>query len=103
MKYPGNAINAALRSLGRTAYENARENCPVRTGRLKNSIRMTETVNRASDETHIVIGTNVRYAKYVELGGRNNAPAHFLGGAAEYAAKCAPAVFSLFLRGMRSD
>lgn len=99
MKYPANAINAAIKALGRMALDNAKENCPVRTGRLRNSIRMKDAYNRAANETTVMIGTNVEYAKYVELGGRKNAPANFLGGAAKYAEEQAPAVFSVYMRG----
>lgn len=102
MNYPEKAIREAVYVLGDIALNTAKENCPVRTGRLKNSIRITKHDGRATETPDAVIGTDVEYARFVELGGRKNAPANFLGRAAEEARKNAPAVFSLFLRGDHS-
>lgn len=53
---------AALLICGGTAERYAKEECPVDTGRLRASI------GHATDETTAYIGTNVKYAPYVELG-----------------------------------
>lgn len=58
------AKNTALEEIGLLAESYAKEYCPVDTGRLRNSI------SHAVDEGEgaAVIGTNVEYAPYVELG-----------------------------------
>lgn len=57
-------IEAALTAIGMVAETHAKEYCPVDTGRLRNSISHDTdmSVNAA------IIGTNVEYAAYVELG-----------------------------------
>lgn len=57
-------IEKALEKVGLTAEAYAKLNCPVDTGRLRNSI--THAV--AMDEKAVYIGTNVEYAPYVENG-----------------------------------
>lgn len=96
-------INAAVRELGRIAYEDARTNCPVRTGRLKRSITKYESIDRAKAAVSVIIGTDVPYARAVELGYGNRKPRHFLGGGAEKAARMAPFVFALYLGGRSND
>lgn len=71
----------ALRSIGQEAEGYAKDDCPVDTGRLRNSIA-NEVVE---EEQAVYIGTNVEYAPYVEY--RDNAShqtgkAHFLRDAA---------------------
>jgi len=56
---------------------------PVDTGNLKNSIQ----TEMESDLT-AVVGTNVEYAPYVELGTYKMAPRPYLGPAAERAKPC---------------
>lgn len=51
--------------------------CPVDTGRLRNSI------SHATEEDGMVIGTNVEYAPYVELGTSRMDPQPFLAPAIE--------------------
>lgn len=69
-----------LRAIGQEAEGYAKEDCPVDTGRLRNSI----TNKMVEDEMAVYIGTNVEYAPYVEYGdyrhttGKN----HFLRDAA---------------------
>jgi len=53
-------IKRALEAIGKTAVTHAMRQCPVDTGRLRNSIDSEIT----EDELHI--GTNVEYAIYVE-------------------------------------
>ena len=52
----------ALEMIGLTAEGYAKLACPVDTGRLRNSI------SHARDDDKAYIGTNVRYAPFVELG-----------------------------------
>lgn len=92
-------INAAVKELGRIAYEEAKTVCPVRTGRLKRSITIIEPYDRARGSVSVVIGTDVPYARAVELGYGKRKPRHFLGSGAEKAARMAPAVFTIYLGG----
>lgn len=72
-------IMAALEAIGLTAEAYAKADCPVDTGRLRNSIS-----HQAIDDT-AYIGTNVEYAKYVEYNDRarhTTGKAHFLRDAA---------------------
>ena len=74
-------IEQALTAIGLTAESYAKRDCPVDTGRLRNSI----THVYDGDKTEY-IGTNVEYAKYVELNDRahhTNGQAHFLRDAAK--------------------
>lgn len=57
-------IEQALIAIGLTAESYAKRDCPVDTGRLRNSI--TNAVR--TDEKAVYIGTNVEYAAFVELG-----------------------------------
>lgn len=54
----------AFEVVGLIAERHAKEYCPVDTGRLRNSI----THDVRENEDCVVIGTNVEYAAYVELG-----------------------------------
>lgn len=58
------ALNAALEECGLIAEGYAKENCPVDTGNLRNSI--THQVN--AEEGEMIIGSAVEYAPYIELG-----------------------------------
>lgn len=64
----------ALKSIGGTAEGYAKDDCPVDTSRLKNSI--TYDV----DENAVYVGSNVEYAPYVEFRDVNHlsGKAHFL-------------------------
>lgn len=57
-------LEQALTAIGLTAESYAKADCPVDTGRLRNSI--THAVE--SGEKAVYIGTNVEYAAFVELG-----------------------------------
>lgn len=73
------AIAAALEAIGLTAEGYAKNECPVDTGRLRNSISHT------ADGDSAYIGTNVEYAAAVEYGDGKNfttGNAHFLRNAA---------------------
>lgn len=72
---------AALESIGQEAEGFAKEDCPVDTGRLRNSI--SHDVN--ADEKEVYIGTNVEYAPYVEYNEKaRHDPPEFGGGKAHF-------------------
>lgn len=74
----GGAIARALEEIGIEAEGDAKELCPVDTGRLRNSI--THAVV-AGSEPCVVIGTNVEYAEIVEMNEKarhKNGQAHYL-------------------------
>lgn len=75
------AIERALEKCGLVAERYAKENCPVRTGRLRNSISHATEAHAATGKEYI--GTNVEYGPYVELGARGRQPKHFLKKAAQ--------------------
>ena len=64
------AIVRALERIGLRAERNAKSYCPVDTGRLRNSI------SHATTDTRAIIGTNVEYAPYVELGSSKRRTPH---------------------------
>ena len=68
----------ALEIMGGKAESYAKQNCPVDTGRLRNSITHAQ-----EDEDTEVIGTNVEYAPFVELGTRKQNAQPYLRPAAE--------------------
>lgn len=72
------AIERALEMIGLKAEGYAKLLCPVDTGRLRNSITHTQ----GGKETEI-IGTNVEYAPYVEMGTRKTKAQPFIRPAAE--------------------
>jgi hypothetical protein len=74
----GFAIARSLEAVGIEAESDAARLCPVDTGRLRNSI--THTID--GDEPAAVIGTNVEYAIFHELGTSSGIePLHFLKNA----------------------
>lgn len=72
------ALATALEEVGLVAEGYAKRECPVDTGRLRNSI--THIVD--GEEKCAVIGTNVEYAAYVELGTTHQRPQPYLKPAA---------------------
>ena len=70
------AKKRGLEAIGLTAEGHAKNETPVDTGRLRNSI------NHATDDDAAYIGTNVEYAPYVELGARGRKGVHMLQRAA---------------------
>lgn len=71
----------ALKAVGVTAEGYAKEDCPVDTGRLRNSI--TNEID--AEEKAVYIGTNVEYAQEVESKDKikhRTGKAHFLRDAA---------------------
>lgn len=88
-------IAIALNSIGAEAEGYAKDETPVDTGRLRNSITYATATqqgeSKSSDSTphgkpeknELYIGTNVEYAPYVELGNQKHevGNAHFLRNA----------------------
>lgn len=67
-----------LDAIGATAERYAKKDCPVDTGRLRNSITYeTRTLSK-----EVYIGTNVEYGPYVELGTSRMAARPFIRPAA---------------------
>ena len=66
-----------LETLGQTAEGYAKRLCPVDTGTLRRSI------SHGTQDGYAVIGTNVEYAPYVELGTRKMQARSFLRKAIE--------------------
>lgn len=89
------ALVAALEEVGLVAEGYAKRACPVDTGRLRNSI--THIVDEGT--RHVVIGTNVEYAPYVELGTRRQKPQPFLKPAANDHYSTYKGIFLKHLRG----
>ena len=73
-------IRIGLKAIGQAAEKHAKEICPVKTGRLKNSL------SNNIIGTSVYVGTNVKYAKRVEFDEKayHKPPgqAHFLRDAA---------------------
>lgn len=72
------AIGVALEKIGLLAENYAAKKCPVDTGNLRASI--THVVDAADNAVYI--GTNVKYAPYVELGTSRQKAQPFLRPAA---------------------
>ena len=72
------ARTRAMEIIGGKAESYAKALCPVDTGNLRNSITHAQ-----QDENTEVIGTNVEYAPYVELGTARMAARPYLRPAAE--------------------
>ncbi len=60
----GDQMEKALETIGLVAEGYAKRLCPVDTGNLRNSI--SHAVDKSDNSA--VIGTNVKYAPYIELG-----------------------------------
>lgn len=83
-----NAAKRGLEVCGSVAEGFAKDLCPVKTGRLRASI-----THKVLDERTAIIGTNVKYAPYVEMGTRRMAARPFLRPAAENHAALYKAIF----------
>ena len=85
-------VRAGLAAIGSTAEKHAKANCPVDTGRLRNSITFAtaheqgkgDEVKARPGEHEVYIGTNVEYAPVQELYNMKHTTgkAHFLRDAA---------------------
>lgn len=88
------AKQRGLAVCGAKAETYAKKLCPVRTGRLRNSIS-----HGAIDENTEVIGTDVEYAIYVEVGTHKQAAKPFLRPAVEDHAEEYKQILENALRG----
>lgn len=87
----------ALSLIGQKAEGYAKDDCPVDTGRLRNSI------SNKVDGKDVYIGTNVEYAPYVEFGDKmhhENGKAHFLRDAATTHGTEYKVITELVLKGL---
>ena len=86
-------VQLALKLIGEACEGYAKEDCPVDTGRLRNSITYATTTEKGSgdsaprgkpEEDTVYIGSNVEYAKFVEFLSMEHktGKAHFLRDAA---------------------
>lgn len=111
---------AALEACGLQAERYAAQNCPVITGRLRNSIthatksfsgRAVYADNQghtfydggakgAVVEGKVYIGTNVEYAPYVENGSSRRTPRHFLKKAMENHDTVYKTIIERYLKGL---
>lgn len=74
-----NAANSrALEIMGGKAESYAKQLCPVDTGRLRNSI-----THQQQDENTEIVGSNVEYSVFVEMGTRKMKAQPYLRPAAE--------------------
>lgn len=73
------AIARALEEIGLAAERFAKQETPVDTGRLRNS--MTHAIS--TSEKAVYVGTNVEYGPYIEMGTRRYKGRHMLQHAAE--------------------
>lgn len=90
-------VLAGLASIGSEAEGYAKDECPVDTGALRNSIS-NEVIE---DEQAVYIGTNVEYAPYVEYGEKakhETGRAHFLRDAATTHGDRYKDILELFLK-----
>lgn len=72
-------VAIALETIGQEAEGYAKDDCPVDTGRLRNSI------SHAVEGDDVYIGTNVEYAPYVEFNEKaRHDPPDFGGGKAHF-------------------
>ena len=74
------AINRALEKIGGKCETEAKKICPVDTGRLRASITHVRSTSEKDTE---IVGTNVEYAPYVELGTRYQRAQPYLRPAVE--------------------
>jgi len=72
----GQALEQGVQRAALLVEGRAKEKAPVRTGTLRRSI--TSVVLKEGNQVVGVIGTNVRYAPYVELGVRRSAARPYL-------------------------
>lgn len=87
IEFSEKTIAAAVSYTADIVLEEAKIQCPVRTGRLKNSLTCLKEKDKA------VIFTNVEYAAAVELGTSRQKPQPYLSRGIEKAAKMAGIIF----------
>lgn len=78
-------IAETLNKKGLRIVREAKERCPVDTGRLRSSI--TAELIRQGDKPRVLIGSNISYAPHVEFGTSTRAAQPFLRPAARQVLK----------------
>ena len=63
-----------LAESGQVVKDEAKSNCPVKTGKLRDSIEASVDTT----ELQAIVGSDVKYALIIELGSRNQAPQPYL-------------------------
>ena len=61
-------VDKALEEIGGKCETYAKKLCPVDTGHLRNSITHQRATDNVAEEAAELVGSNVEYAPYVELG-----------------------------------
>jgi HK97 gp10 family phage protein len=87
----------ALTAIGLFIEGEAKLRCPVDTGNLRGSI------DNKAKENHVVIGTNVEYALYVEKGTKKQKEKPYLTPAVEENINNIKAIIEQYLRGVEDD
>lgn len=67
---PRGPIGKELQRTGIRVHNKAKRYCPVDTGRLRSSIRSTQAFEETHRQLVVRVGTNVEYARFVEMGTR---------------------------------
>lgn len=67
-----------LERFGQRVASSAKRLCPVDTGRLRSSITTTGVQHESDDVAYVEVGTNVKYAHYIEFGTSRMSPQPFL-------------------------
>lgn len=83
--YTGGIVYKTILKVVTKGEANAKQRCPVDTGRLRSSITSRVEISLGKELIVGVVGSNVEYAPYVEFGARGRAPVGFLRGGVEQA------------------
>lgn len=83
LRSPAGPTGKLLKQVGTRCVRIAKRMCPVDTGRLRSSI--AEELRTDGRDLSEIVGTDVEYAPYVELGTRRMRAQPFLRPAAEQA------------------
>ncbi len=79
-----NVLLSAVQKGGKIAESQAKKNCPVDTGALRDSIKMTDNIVKPTRaDVKIDYDKSVKYGTYVELGARGRQPRPFLRNAVD--------------------
>lgn len=78
---PEGPVGDRLLRTGVSVVNRAKRHCPVDTGRLRSSITTTQPVRRSQVHLVLRVGSNVKYARFVEVGTRYMRGRRYLGRA----------------------
>lgn len=69
----------AAKAGGKIALDEAKKNCPVDTGSLRDSLKMNENISKPTKaDVKIDYDKSLKYGVFVELGARGRAPRPFM-------------------------